>query len=148
MGDSFSTYSFQDLTGAIVHPLVGSYAFAGQEGAGSVSVAMATEKTAHDVAADGTVMVSKIPGHNGTITIEAQQTSKLHKWLLSAYNLLWNADTAQWAAMGITMRNISDGTSHIANGVSFQKIPDKAYQAQGQRVTWVLMAADIQSINA
>ena len=144
----FTTYSFTDLSGVIAHQLVGSYIFTGQVGAGSVGVSMATEKTAHDVAADGSVMVSKIPGNNGQVTIEAQQTSDLHKWLLAAFNIILNADTSDWAAMAITLRNVSDGTSHICNGVSFQKMPDKGYQAQGQRVTWVMMAADIQSINA
>ena len=146
MGNMY-TYSFEDLAGAIAHPLAGYYNFSGQQGARNVSVAMATEKTTHDVAADGTVLVSKIPGDNGQITIEVQQTSDLHKWLLTAYNLIKNADTDQWAAMGITLRNTVDGTQHIANGVSFQKVPDKSYQAQGQYVTWVLMAADIQNLS-
>lgn len=137
-----STYSFLDLSGAIAHPLFGAFVFTG-EGAGEVSVSMATERTAHDLAADGSVMVSKLAGRNGTITVSAQQTSDLHKWLLAWFNFLELADTSEWAKTAVTLRNTADGTSHFANGVSPQKVPDKPYQAQGQRVTWVLMAAEI-----
>lgn len=142
-----TTYSFTDLAGAIAHESLGAYSFTG-EGVGSVVVAMATDKTAHDVAGDGSVMVSKIAGDNGSITINCQQTSNVHKWLLAAYNALKVADVDQWARMGATLRNTGDGTSHVIQGMSFQKIPDKSYQAQGQMVSWVIMAADIQSVTA
>lgn len=142
-----STYSFLDLSGACAHPSLGAYSFTGQ-GAGSVTVAMATEKTVHNVAADGTVMVSKVAGDNGTIVITCQQTSELHKWLTWAYNLLRYGDVADWAKMVVELINTSDGTSHTATGVSFQKMADKPYQAQGQMVTWTLMAANIVSVTA
>ncbi len=142
-----TTYSFLDLSGAIAHPALGAYVFTG-EGTGEITVTMSTEKSAHDVAADGSVMVSKIAGDNGTVTIQVQQTSAIHKWLLAAYNALKIADTSQWAQMAATLRNVADGTAHLAYGMSFQKVPDKVYQAQGQKVSWVLMAADIQSVSA
>ena len=142
-----TTYSFLDLGGAVAHPALGAYTFSGQ-GVGKVTVAMATERTVHDVAADGSVMVSKIAGENGTVTIEAQQTSDVHKWLLAAYNAIKVADISAWAQMAMTLRNTSGGTSHIITGISFQKVPDKPYDKQGQMVSWVLMAADIQSITA
>jgi hypothetical protein len=109
---------------------------------------MAQEKTAHDLAADGSVMVSKLAGDNGSISISTQQTSALHKWLLQWFNALKVGPTSIWAATGMFLRNTADGTSHVIIGVSPQKIPDKPYQAQGQHVTWVLMAADIQSVGA
>ena len=142
-----TTYSFLDLSGAIAHPGVGAYTFTG-EGIGSVVVAMATDKTVHDVAADGSVMISKIAGNNGSISVSCQQTSNIHKWLMAWYNYLMIADTDEWAQMSILLRNTSDGTSHIASGVSPSKVPDKSYQAKGQMVQWLLMAADIQSVNA
>lgn len=143
----YTTYSFLDLSGAVVHPDLGAYIFTGQ-GVGSVTVTMDTERTAHSVGADGTVMVSKIAGHNGKITIECQQTSAVHKWLLAAENALYIADTDAWAEMTATLRNTSDGTSHIITGMSFGKVPDKQYQAEGQMVTWTLWAANIQNIPA
>lgn len=142
-----STYSFLDLSGAIAHPDLGAYIFTGQ-GVGSVTVALAQDKSAHDIAADGAVMVSKIAGLTGTITINCQQTSALHKWLLTAFNALYIAPTDSWAQMTIALRNTSDGTSHVITGASFGKIPDKAYAAQGAQVAWTLYAADIQSVAA
>lgn len=139
-----STYSFTDLAGAIASPN-GAFVFTGQ-GVGEVTVSMATERTAHDVAADGSVMVSKIAGNNGSVSISVQQTSDLHKWLLAWFNYLVSAPTDQWAQTSMLLRNTSDGTSHAITGVSPQKIPDKPYQAQAQRVSWVLMAADIVSV--
>lgn len=144
-----STYSFLDLAGAIYQPLFlgGPFQFTG-EGTGTVTVAMSTDRSSHDVAADGSIMVSKIGGRNGTVTIECQQTSLVHKYLLALYNYLEAADASQWATIGIILRNVTDGTSHTATGVSFNKIPDKSYQAQGQKVTWSLMACDIVNITA
>jgi len=142
-----STYSFSDLAGVISHPTLGSYAFTGQ-GVGEIQVNMLTERSAHDVAADGSVMVSKIAGNNGSITINVQQTSDLHLWLLAGFNTLVYADTNEWATMGIKLRNVRTGSSHLATGVSFQRMPDTPYSAQGQRISWVLMAADIMSMAA
>jgi hypothetical protein len=142
-----STYSFLDLSGAIAQADMGAYTFTG-EGVGEVVVTMATERTAHDTASDGSIMVSKIAGNSGNISITVQQTSDVHKWLLLWYNYLVIADTSKWASTTAALRNTTDGTSHIITGLSPQKVPDKQYQAQGQRVTWVLMAADIQSLTA
>ena len=143
----YTTYSFLDLSGALVHPSLGAYIFTGQ-GVGQVTVTMDTERSAHSVAADGTIMVSKIAGHNGKIQIQCQQTSNVHKWLLAAENALYIADTDAWAEMSASLRNTSDGTSHIIVGMSFGKVPDKVYQAEGQMVTWTLWAANIQNIPA
>lgn len=139
-------YSFTDLSGAIAHPALGAYTFTG-EGTGEITVSYSTERTVHDIAADGTVMVSKVAGNNGVVTISAQQTSDVHKWLVNAFNIVWVLPTSQWASFSATLRNVSDNTTHVLTGMSFGKIADKPYQAQGQRVTWTLMAADIISLN-
>lgn len=142
---SQTTYSFADLAGSISHPSAGSFIFDGT-GVGSVTVTKTTDRTVHDIAADGSVMVSKIAGNNGTITIECQQTSSTHKWLLAWFNALWALKTEEWAATSITLRNTATGTRHICSGVSPQKEPDTPYQAQGQHVTWVLMCAEITNL--
>jgi len=144
-----STYSFLDLAGAISHPFfpLGVFQFTG-EGVGSITVEMSSERSHHDVAADGSIMISKMAGNNGVITIECQQTSLVHKYLLNLFNYVWQADTNQWAMIAIALRNISDGTSHICTGVSFNKKGAKSYKREGQQVTWTLMAADIASMNA
>lgn len=146
MSATTTTYSFQDLTGSINFPLTGMIVFDGA-GIGDITVSMSGDKTAHDVAADGSVMVSKVLGNNGTITINCQQTSILHKSLLASYNALLIANASDWARAALLIRSVGDGTSHVARGVSFQKLGDKGYQAQGQRVSWTLMCAEIHSLS-
>ena len=141
----YTTYSFLDLSGAIVSPDLGAYIFTGQ-GVGQVTVSMDTERTAHNVGADGAVMVSKVAGHSGKVQIQCQQTSRVHKWLLAAENAMYLADVENWAGISATLRNASDGTTHVCTGMSFGKVPDKVYQAEGQMVTWTLWAASIQSL--
>ncbi len=72
-----STYSFSDITATISHPSYGSYSLQG-EGIGDMTISKTTDRSAHDVAADGHIMVSKIAGNNGSVTMNAQQTSGLH----------------------------------------------------------------------
>ncbi len=140
----FTTYSFQDVNIAFDCNSVGASSSTGA-GLGSISVAMAGEKTVHEVAADGCVMISKILGNNGNIVITMQQTSKLHKYLLRWYNYINSTSTAisEWATMNITIQSNNLGDITKCTGVSPQKLPDRPYQAQGQQVTWTLMAAEI-----
>lgn len=145
------TYSFKDTSGSLTNPaLLVPIVFAGQIGMGQFTVAMNTERTTHDVAADGTIMPSYIAGDNGTVTIEMQQTSLLHGLLLGLYNILKAAadqeDVTNWAAGALSLRNIVDGSQHLLNGVSFSKIPDKVYASQGGKIIWNLMACDIQNL--
>ena len=144
-----ATYSFKALVGVLVNsvfgvsiPLTG-----GNVGFGQMTVTMTTERTVHDVAADGTVLISYIAGDNGDIAIEVQESSVLHSALLSLYNQAITAanndDVSGWAATSISFRMLTDGTSHILSGVSFGKIPDKPYQASGQKITWRMMAANV-----
>lgn len=147
---SFTVYSFSDITAAITHASKGQFLIDGSgtdgTGTGSITVSMANDRSAHDLAADGSVMVSKIRAGNGTITVNAQQTSPIHRWLLGLSNYLDGAGTDEWAGIGITIRASAMKETTIATGVSFQKLPDKPYQQQGQQVAWVLMAADIQQM--
>jgi Protein of unknown function (DUF3277) len=146
-----ATYSFKDLTGVLSNPLLGApYQLAGGFiGTGSITIRMLTQRTEHEVAADGAVMTSYVSGSNAEITIEVQQTSQLHHALLSLYNLLATAadssSIAGWASTVIVFRTILDGSTHNLTGVSFQKVPDKPYAAKGQNITWTLMAANCQN---
>lgn len=142
MDGALSTYSFKDVVGSINTDLLDDYVFTG-EGTGSISISKSTERTAHDIAADGSVMVSKIPGNNGTLTIEVQQTSPLNAWLNQWFQALWNSKTAKWAETTVLIKCSHLGIMHVCTGVSPSKEPDVPYQAQGGRVTWQLMCADI-----
>lgn len=137
-----TSYSFGDVSVVFAHPAVGQYVATGA-GLGSISVSMTTDRTTHDVAADGSVMVSKVLGRNGSLTITVQQTSELNKWLLKLYNYVEQAPTPEWANTRITIRSASMQDLIRVTGASFQKLPDRPYQAQGQQVSWVLMAAEI-----
>jgi hypothetical protein len=148
MAGTYSTYSFKDLTGVLVNPVFGASIVltGGNIGMGSVTIAMTTERTVHDTSADGSIMGSYIAGNNGTVDIEVQQTSALHHQLLDLYNLAIiaanNEDVSGWMATTISFRAIYDGSVHILSGVSFGKLPDKPYQAAGQKIRWALLAAD------
>jgi hypothetical protein len=142
------SYSFKDLTGVLVHPLMAS-AFpivGGNIGNGALTIRMLTERTEHDVAADGVVMPSYIAGKNAEVTIEMQQTSELHHSLLDLFNSVElaadNGDVSQWAAITMSLRTTLDGSGHFLSGGSFLKIPDKPYAARGQMVVWTLRFAN------
>lgn len=141
-----TTYSFLDTVAVLAHPLLPIPVTLSGEGMGGATVTMANERTSHSVAADGTIMVNKLAGNNGTISVEVQQTSSAHKALLAFFNLLIAAPPNVWAQAVLTLRNVTDGTTHICTGLSPQKVPDKRYEKEGQLVAWVMMCADIQSV--
>ncbi len=138
----FKTYSFEDVTVSCSHPSVGTASSTGA-GMGSISVSKANDDTVHDVAADGSVMISKVPGKNGLVALTMQQVSDFHKWLLKYYNYVKTANPSEWASMNITIKSNNLGDTTICTGVSPQKQADRGYEAQGKSVTWNLMAAEI-----
>lgn len=142
---SSSTYSFSDCDVTFTHPAVGVHQVNGQ-GLGSITITMTTDKTTHDIAADGTVMISKIAGENGTVSLEVQQTSAFHKWLLGWYNAINLLGAESWAAGVIIIRDKIGGSTITALDVSPQKRADKSYQSEGQRITWTLMAGNITEV--
>lgn len=139
---SYKTYSFEDVTCSFAHPGVGAASSTGA-GLGTIAIAMANDKSAHDVAADGTVMITKIAGKNGTIAITMQQTSELHKYLLRWYNFIEVSNSSEFAKMTLTIKSSNLGDTTICTGVTPQKLAERPYQAQGQHITWNLMVAEI-----
>jgi hypothetical protein len=126
------------------HPSVGQFLINGN-GVGSVNIQMTGDRTGNDVAADGSVMVSKLAGNNGVISFSMQQTSPFHKWLMKYWNYIKDVHTpsSEYALMRVHLRSLAMEEEVYAYGVAPQKAADKPYQAQGQQVTWNLMAADI-----
>jgi hypothetical protein len=143
------TYSFKSLAGVLTNSVFGTTILftGGNIGVGSFTIRMTTTRTTHDVAADGTVMPSYIAGDNGEVDIQVQETSAIHSELLELYNLCVlaadNEDVSGWAATNISFTFLIDGSTHTLTGCSFDKIPDKPYEANGQKMTWKLMAANI-----
>lgn len=139
---NISTYSFADVSLVLSHPAIGKYTLTGQ-GLGSVTVSRAVDNTAHDVAADGSVMVSKIVTKNGSFSLAIQQTSEANNWLTKAYNYLMNAPTSEWAKLSGVLSNPALNETTNMSGVSFVKKPDKSYQQTGQQIQWAFLAAEI-----
>ena len=137
-----STYSFSDVSMVISHPKVGKYTITG-EGVGSVTVSYANDLSQHDIAADGSVMTSKIITKNGTIALAIQQTSAAHKWLRKWQNYLMVAPTEEWTQTTAVIKNPSIGETINISGISPQKAADKAFQSAGQQATWNLLATTI-----
>lgn len=137
------TYSFLDCVLSLAFP-AGTMTITGK-GIGDVTVAMDQDRSAIETAADGNVMISKLPGNNGRLTINVQQTSAAHKFLLAMYNALIIGPSSLWAQGAGLMRSLSDSTSHTFTGVCFQKLGDKGYERQGKMVTWTLLVGDIQN---
>lgn len=137
-----TTYSFADVSFTMSHLAVGSFTFTG-EGVGTITVTMANDVTQHDLAADGSVMVSKILAGNGSIALAIQQTSAGHKWLKKWYNYVKVAPTAEWAKASAVLKNPQLGDQITMSGISPQKRADVGFQAAGQQVTWNMMATTI-----
>lgn len=142
-----STYAFKSIVGAFTDPDVGVYTFAGQEGVKHITIVNATDRTVHDTAADGTVMVSYVSGASGAFEVECQQNSSLNQflvdWANAKFTLSENGDSTTFASAAIKVQDIVSGASHTLTGVSPLKVPDKPYGASGASVTWRLMAANV-----
>ena len=140
-----NTYSFTDITATLSHPSYGSYSLNG-DGTGDMTVSKATDRTVHDVAADGHIMVSKVAGNNGSVVINAQQSSGLHNWLQGLFNYLVGASTKEWAQLTMNINSPVMHKTYVCTGGAFVKEPDEPFQAQGQRVAWTILFADIQKL--
>ena len=138
-----TVYSFADVTFILSHPAVGQFTFTG-EGVGSIAISRATDVTQHDIAADGTVMVSKILAKNGTIGLNIQHTSDGNRFLKRWVSYITEAPTSEWALASAVLRCPAQGETVSINGISPQKRADVTYQSAGQQVTWNLMAAEIE----
>ena len=138
----YSVYSFNDIAISLNHPSVGAYSAVG-EGIGDVTISYAADRTAHDVSSDGYVMVSKIKNRSGNITLNVLQVYGFNDYLYKWWNYIEQAPASEYADMTITLRSISGTDNIVLTGVAPQKPADKPFQAQGQTVSWTLMAADI-----
>ena len=138
-----STYSFDDLFTTITHPAMGQLTLQGS-GIGSITFTMANDASAQDVAADGSVMTTKIKAANGTVAIAIQQTSSAHAWLTRLYNYLSAASSREWARISLMSTSPAMQVTHIGSFLSFQKRGDKPYQQQGQQVTWTFLAGQLE----
>jgi hypothetical protein len=111
-----------------------------------VTVSRSTDVTAHDLAADGSVMASKIQARNGAITLVLQQTSAGAVWLRKLNQYLEVAPSSEWTQAVCSISSKVMGVDITCTGVSPQKTPDAAYQASGQQVSFPYMCQTIAGV--
>jgi len=140
-----TTYAFEDVSLVISHPAKGSLTLTGS-GLGSVTVARANDVSAHDLAADGSVMTSKIQARNGTITFVLQQTSEGANWLRKLNQFLEVAQSSEWTRAVCTITSKVMGVDISCTGMSPQKTPDAAYQQAGQQISFAYMCQEITGV--
>lgn len=135
-------YSFSDASAVFSHDSMGTLTMVGT-GVVNVTVAMTGDRTTMDVAADGTVMTSKIRDRRGSVAIQLQQNSKANLTLLKWYNSLEDADSTQWDKITAVIKSPKNGEVYTCKRGAFQKLPEKSYAAQGQTMTWNFLFADV-----
>jgi hypothetical protein len=144
-----NTYSLMDVQGSFYHPYVGSFTFSGDQGVGSISFEKTVTRSVLDVAGDGGVMGSAIPGRQGIVHIDIQQVSDIHGFLQTWANALdaaqYNGDVSQWFAATLNFTSLVDGSTHTCTGIAPTKDPTKVYGAQGAHLVWDLLSASIIS---
>ena len=139
-----SSYGFEHLSVVITHKAMGQLVLQGS-GVGTITFAKANDVSAHDVAADGSVMTSKIKARNGTVAIAIQQTSDANLWFTKLFNYLETAGLNEWAEISLMATAPNMKVTHECANMSFQKQADMPYQQQGQQVTWTFLAADMKT---
>jgi hypothetical protein len=139
-------YSFQDLNVVIQHPALGQLVLNGQ-GIGTITFTPTTDRTVVDTAADGNIMMSAVAGNSATVSIAIQQTSSLQAFLLQWWNYLVGATKDQWGLASLTAHSNVMGTQINCTGLAPQKPAERPFSAQGQNVTWTLVAADMQQVS-
>jgi hypothetical protein len=140
-----TTYAFEDLAVVFSHPSKGSLTLTGA-GIVSATVSRSTDVTAHDLAADGSVMASKIQARNGTLTLVLQQTSAGANWLRKLNQYLEVAASSEWTQAVCSVSSKVMGVDIKCTGVSPQKTPDAVYQSAGQQVSFAYMCQTIAGV--
>lgn len=144
VGTNPTVYSFSNITASISHPSTGAISTS-NSGVGSIGISMLTDRTTHDIAADGGIFILKVDGNNGIISLQVQQTSELHRWMLQLAGFLMTptVDHKTWAEINMSIQDNNMNTLYRCTGGSLIKIPDLTFATDGQSVTWIIYFADI-----
>lgn len=134
-----STYSFDDIDFTLT--LAGeSYTMAG-DGIGELTYEYLPTTSTQDVAADGSVMTSKIIARNARFNFSSQQTSALHKFFIKQFNILRDEQTEEWATGTLTITDRLNNIIIRASNVAFEKQASTTFASEGGRVQWPMVAA-------
>ncbi len=135
-------YDFSQCVLVLRHESLGTLTVTGS-GLGTCTVRMTGDRTLQDLAADGTVMTSKVKDRRGSFTLQLQQTSESNLTLLRWYNYLETAPAAEWDKITVSLTAPNTGERYTGARSAFLKLPDRAYSARGALQTWTLIAGDV-----
>jgi hypothetical protein len=153
MANGVYTYSFKDLVGVLNFPGFVPFTLSGELGADRLTIEMSTERAAQAVASDGAVMQTYIAGSNGRLSLELQETSPLHAYLINVMNTLTgqadSGNVSNFVAGTAQFTAIVNGYIFLCYGISPTKIADIPFAKDGGNVTWSLLCARIvqQAVN-
>ena len=137
-----TVYSLADVRTVLYHQNVGQCVLSSQ-GVGKISITHSGDLSSHTATADGYVVVNRLRSVNGMITIEVPQNSPADEFLRKWAKYLKNAETWQFALSALNIVDAAGGFTIYCEGVTPQKIPDRAYDKTASNVSWVLLAASI-----
>ncbi|MBZ9939137.1 DUF3277 family protein [Mesorhizobium sp. BR1-1-16] len=138
-----AAYSFIDIVGSLIGPGISQSIGAGSGNAeGGIKIPRAEPKNTMTVGADGTGMHSLHAGNHGSISIELLKTAPLNQILSAAYNFQ-RSSSANWGRNSISVRDPARGDWWTCTQVAFEKVPDIAYAKDGDTLTWVFNAVQI-----
>ena len=138
-----TVYSLADVRAVMYHQDVGQCVLSAQ-GMGKISVTSSGDLSSHTATADGYVVVNRLRSSHGMITIEVPQNSSADEFLRKWARYLKHAESYLFALSALNIVDAAGGFTIYCEGVTPQKIPDRAYDAASGMVSWVLLAATIK----
>lgn len=137
------TYSFQDVTAAIVGPggafSIGSGAGVAEEG---ISIDAADALNEMTIGADGQGMHTLIADKSGKITVRMLKTAPVNA-LLMAMLQFQRTSSAFHGQNTITITNVAMGEVTTAQQVAFAKVPSNTYAKNANVIEWNFDAIQI-----
>ncbi len=137
-----SVYSLADVRAVIYHQDVGQCVLSSQ-GLGKISITRSGDLSSHTATADGYVVVNRLRSSHGIVTLEVPQNSSADQFLRRWAKYLKNAQSYLFALTALNIVDGGGGFTVYCEGVTPQKIPDRAYDQTSGNVSWTLLAADI-----
>ncbi len=138
-------WSYRDCVTTIQAEYMSGGAYA-VEGSGSDTITFdkGQNRSTMQKAADGHIVFSDIAGEEGTVTIESQQTSPLHKYLQKMYNISRQATSSKQRAtiMIDSINNITGERVKCSYGI-FTGEPADSRAREAQNRSWQILFADI-----
>lgn len=136
-------YSFESTTLVISHPDVGAFSAYGS-GIGKITISLSSDGISQqDVANDLSVIISKFPRRDGSITVNVAQGSDFAAWLRKYYNYCLASNPNRFALATITISNNQTGESFKCSGVYPQHVPEIGFDNKQTPQDWVLNCANI-----